>query len=88
MNKTLLKVSSTTSTKQLAGCIANCVEEGKETEIRAIGASAVNQMYKSLAIASSIVASKGFSLLFKAGFADFEENGDVKTAMIARIVVR
>ena len=79
MNKTLLKVSSTTSTKQLAGCIANCVEEGKETEIRAVGASAVNQMYKSLAIASSIVASKGFSLL---------ENGDVKTAMIARIVVR
>ena len=53
-----------------------------------MGASAVNQMYKSLAIASSIVASKGFSLLFKAGFADFEENGDVKTAMIARIVVR
>jgi len=36
MNKTLLKVSSTTSTKQLAGCIANCVEEGKETEIRAV----------------------------------------------------
>ena len=82
------RVSSSTSVKSLAGWIANYAEEGKEVRLRAIGASAVNQMYKALAIASGIVAAQGTELLVKAGFKDLEEDGEKRTAMTAKVVIK
>lgn len=81
-----LRASGSTNTKKLAGSIISHIEEGSDVEIRAVGASAVNQMYKALAIASGKVATKGKSLLIRAGFDSTSEN-DGKTVLIARTVV-
>ena len=84
----VLKVSSATPTKQLAGCLATCVENNERVELRAVGASAVNQMLKAVAITNGIVASKGYTVLVRPCFDDFEENGETKTAIIAKVVVQ
>ena len=45
-------------------------------------------MYKALAIASGIVAAQGTELLVKAGFKDLEEDGEKRTAMTAKVVIK
>lgn len=84
------KVKSSTNVKQLATSIAlSITEENKDVTLRAIGAGAVNQMYKALAIARGTVATKGVDLLIKPGFDTIaEEDGETKTVMIAVVVVR
>lgn len=83
----ILRVSGSTSAKQLAGCIVTCLDNREQVSLRAVGASAVNQMYKAMAIANSIMASKGYTLKFRPGFDEFTEEGELKTAMIARLEV-
>lgn len=84
----IIKVSGHTSAKQLAGCVFNCIENNESVEVRAVGAGAVNQMYKSLAIVRGKVACSGSNLLICPGFMDIEEDGKTKTAMIARVVIQ
>ena len=84
----VIKVSSTSPVPQLSGSIVVSVEEGFNVEVRAVGASAVNQMYKALATARSIFASRGLDLTVKPGYDEVEIKGDKRTVMIARIVVK
>ena len=84
-----LKVSGSSPVRELAGSIVKCFEEGsKNIEVRAIGASSVNQMYKALATARSIFAQKGLDLSIKPGYDEAEIKGEKKTVMIARIVIQ
>ena len=65
MNEELkvLRISGKSPTKETAGSIVKTYDSGfKNIELRAIGASSVSQMAKSIATASSIFASKGLSL--------------------------
>ena len=82
-----IRVSSKSSVPQLAGSIVISVEEGSNVEVRAVGASAVNQMYKSVASARGTLAAKGKDLLIKPGFDEIKENDEEKTVMIARLVI-
>lgn len=82
-----IRVSSKSSVPQLAGSIVISVEEGSNVEVRAVGASAVNQMYKSIASARGTLAAKGKDLLIKPGFDEIKENDEEKTVMIARLVI-
>lgn len=84
----VIKVSCSTPTKQLAGCLATCIENKERVELRAVGASAVNQMMKAVAITNGIVATKGYTALIRPAFDDFEENGETKTAIVAKVVVQ
>ena len=86
MKKMVLKVKSSSNVKKVAGCIVNCYEEGSKVELHCMGASAVNQMVKSVAIARSILASKGTDISLVPGFDDIEEDGVTKTIVIAKIV--
>lgn len=84
-----LKVSGSSPVKELAGSIIKCYDDGnKNIELRAIGASSVNQMYKALATARSVFAQKGLDLTIKPGYDEAEINGEKKTVMIAKIVVQ
>ena len=82
-----IRVSSKSSVPQLAGSIVISIEEGSNVEVRAVGASAVNQMYKSIASARGTLAAKGKDLLIKPGFDEIKENDEEKTVMIARLVI-
>lgn len=90
MNKSYdFKVKSTTPVKTLATSIGTClIKEGKEVTVRAIGAGAVNQMYKALAIARGQVAVSGKDLLIKPGFDTINDNGETKTVMIAKVILQ
>lgn len=87
-----IKVSGSTSVHQLASSIVKFINEGYDIEVRALGASAVNQMYKGVTIARGTVAQKGKDLLIKPGFADVTEtdkdgNDKSKTVMVAHLVI-
>lgn len=73
----ILKVSATSSPKSVAGALAALVREGHtEIEMQAIGAGAVNQAVKALAIARGFVAPGGTDLVCIPAFADVKVQGD------------
>lgn len=82
-----IRVSAKSPVPQLAGSIVISIENGDSVEMRAVGASAVNQMYKALASARGTLASKGKDLFIKPGFDRIEEESGEKTVMIAHIVI-
>lgn len=84
-----LMVSGSSPVRELAGSVVKCYDSGeKNIELRAIGASSVNQMYKALATARSIFAQKGLDLLVKPGYDEVEIKGEKRTVMLARIEVK
>lgn len=83
-----IKVSSKTPVPSLAGSIIKSVEAGEDVELRACGASAVNQMFKSVASARGTLAAKGKDVLIRPGFDEIFEDGVRKTVMVARLDVR
>lgn len=86
---TKVKVSGSSPVKELAGCVIKSYEGGEnDIELRAIGASSVNQMYKALATARSIFAQKGLDLTIKPGYNEVDIDGQKKTVMIAKVVVQ
>ena len=87
MIKKQIRVSGKSPVPQLAGSIIKSIEEGSDVEVRAVGASAVNQMYKSIAVARGTLATKGKDLLVKPGFSEITEREEEKTVMIANLVV-
>lgn len=62
-NKMILKISSKSNPNSVAGAIAGGLQENKRVELQAIGAGAVNQSMKAIAIARSFVAASGVDLL-------------------------
>lgn len=86
-NKKVIRVKGSTPVPQLASSIHISVCDGLDVEIRAVGASAVNQMYKGLASARGTLASKGKNLYIQPGFDDITENGETKTVIIAHVVI-
>lgn len=83
-----LLVSGGSPTKELAGSIIKCYESGeKDIELRAIGASSVNQLFKAVATARGIFAMRGLDLLVKPGYDEVEINGEKRTVMLAKVVI-
>lgn len=59
----IIKVSSKSISQKVAGSIANSFREGaKEVEIQTVGAGAINQAIKAVAIARGYVAPLGLNL--------------------------
>ena len=77
----VLKVSAKSSTKSVAGALAAVVREKKFVEIQAIGAGAVNQAIKAIAIARGYVAPNGINLICIPAFSEVEIDGEERTAI-------
>ena len=56
MNSEMLKVSSKSNPNSVAGAIAGIIAEKGKVELQAIGAGAINQVVKAIAIARGFVA--------------------------------
>ena len=77
----VLRVSSKSEPKSVAGAIAAIVRDGRSAEINAIGAAAVNQVVKSIAVARGYVAPNGIELVCMPAFAQLEVDGKEKTSI-------
>ncbi len=90
MNNNLdFKVKSNTPVKTLAASITTClIKDGNDVTVRAIGAGAVNQMYKALAVARGQIAVSGKDLLIKPGFDTIEDGEETKTVMLAKVILQ
>jgi len=77
----LLKVSSQSKPKLVAGAIAAIVRTGQGVEIQAIGAAAVNQAVKSIAVARGYVEAEELDLVSYPAFSQIEVEGEEKTSI-------
>ncbi len=76
-----LKVSSKSNPNSVAGALAGVIRESGAAEIQAIGAGALNQSIKAIAIARGFLAPSGTELVCIPSFADVEINGEERTAI-------
>ncbi|HAI20987.1 MAG TPA: stage V sporulation protein S [Clostridiales bacterium UBA8153] len=77
----VLKVSSKSSPNAVAGAIAGVIRERGSAEIQAIGAGAINQAVKAVAIARGFVAPSGVDLVCVPAFTDILIDGEERTAI-------
>ena len=87
-SEAILRVKGTASVPNLASAISHAVYDGKQVTLRAIGASAVSQAIKAVAVARGYVAPRGIDLSVVPGFAGaIMSDGDEVTAITLRVVV-
>ena len=77
----IIKVKGTSRTSAVAGAIAGVFRENKLAEVQAIGASAVNQAVKALALSRSYLAQDGIDVVFISEFVDVQIDEKVRTAI-------
>lgn len=77
----ILKVSANSQPKSVAGAIAAIVRNNQGVEMQTIGAGAVNQAVKSIAIARGYVAPNGIELVTIPAFSQLEVDGEIKTSI-------
>ncbi len=81
MSKIVLKVASSSNPSSVAGALVKNMQEGKDIELLAVGAGAVNQSVKAVAIARGYISPQGVDITIKPGFEDVEIEGKKKTAV-------
>ncbi len=77
----IIKVSGTSRTSAVAGAIAGVVRENKHAEVQAIGASAINQAVKAMALARGYLANDGYDIVVIPEFVDVQIEDKVRTAI-------
>jgi stage V sporulation protein S len=76
-----LKISSKSSPSAIAGAIAGMVKDGLPVEMQSVGAGAVNQAVKAMAIARGFLAPVGIEIVCIPSFADVMVNDKKITAI-------
>lgn len=79
--KKILKVSSKSNPNSVAGALANVIKEEKIAYIQAIGAGAINQAIKSIAIARGFLAPSGSEIYCIPSFNEIKIDNEFKTAI-------
>ena len=77
----ILKVGSKSNPSSVAGALANVFKDQDIIEIQAIGAGAINQAIKAIAIARGFVAPSGKNLVCTPAFSDALIDGEERTAI-------
>ena len=78
---TILKVSARSKATAVAGAIAGVIRDVGHAEVQAIGAGAVNQAAKAVAIARSYLALDGIDVICIPAFADVIIADQQRTAL-------
>jgi stage V sporulation protein S len=77
----IIKVSGKSRTASVAGAIAGVFREQQRAEVQAIGASAINQAVKAMALARSYLEEDGYNIVFYPEFVDVDIDGKIRTAI-------
>lgn len=81
-----LKVSSRSFPASVAGAIAGLVKDGSPIELQAVGAGAVNQAIKAIAISRGFLAPDGYEVVCVPNFADIVIDGQYRTAIRIHVI--
>jgi stage V sporulation protein S len=81
----LLKVSARSSPNAVAGAIAGVLRERGHVDVQVIGAGALNQAIKAVAIARSFTADEGIDPVCIPSFRDIDIGGEGRTAICLTI---
>lgn len=76
-----LKVSSKSNPNAVAGALAGVVRESGIAYVQAIGAGAINQAIKAVAIARGFLAPSGIDVVCIPAFSEIVIDGETKTAI-------
>ncbi len=77
----VLKVSAQSQPKSVAGALAAVLRENNTAEVQAVGAGAVNQAVKAIAITRGFVAPNGIDLVVVPAFSEIIIEGEERTAI-------
>ena len=77
----VLRVGSKSSPNSVAGALTAVLKENGSAELQVIGAGALNQAIKAVAIARGFVAPGGMDLVCVPAFTDIQVNGEERTAI-------
>ena len=80
-----LKVSTRSNPNSVAGAMAGVVRSQGAVEVQVVGAGALNQAIKAVAIACGYVAASGIELVCIPEFADITIDGEKRTAIRLRV---
>jgi stage V sporulation protein S len=83
-----LRVSASSNPQSVASAIAHAIYEKHEVKLRAVGAGAVNQAVKAIAISRGYVAPRGLDLTCKPGFTTIESRDGEISAIVFAITAR
>jgi stage V sporulation protein S len=84
----VIKVSAHSRSTAVAGAIAGVMRDHKHAEVQAIGASAVNQAVKAIAIARNYLALDGMQIVCLPEFVEIDIEGQERTAVKLIIEMR
>ena len=84
----IIKVSSKSNPNKVAGAIASIFRDYRELEIQTVGAGALNQAIKAVAIARGFIAPSGDELAIIPSFNDISINDETKTAIKLQIITK
>ncbi len=77
----VLKVSAHSQPKSVAGALAVVLRDNLTAEVQAVGAGAVNQAVKAIAITRGFVAPNGIDLVVVPAFSEISIEGEERTAI-------
>jgi stage V sporulation protein S len=77
----LIKISGNSRTSAAAGAIAGVIRENHRAEVQAIGAQAVNQAVKALALAKRYLQRDSIQIVTTPEFVDITIDDKVRTAI-------
>jgi stage V sporulation protein S len=82
----VLRVSAGSNPQAVASAIAHSIYESKNCKVRAVGAGAVNQAVKAIAIARGYTAPRGLDLVCVPGFASIESHDGTISAIVFSVI--
>ncbi len=77
----VLRISTKSNPNSVAGAIAGLIKEKGKAEMQAIGAGALNQAIKAIAIARGFVAPSGIDLICIPAFTEIKIDDDERTGI-------
>jgi len=77
----VLRVSTKSNPNAVAGALAAIIKEKNIAEIQAVGAGAINQAVKAIAIARGFIAPSGKDIVCIPAFTDIQIDGEDRTAI-------
>ena len=84
----ILRVSAGSNPQAVASAIAHSIYETRTCKMRAVGAGAVNQATKAIAIARGYTAPRGLDLVCIPGFASIDSHDGKISAIVWTVEAR
>ena len=81
----VLRVGAGSNPQSVASAIAHAIYENRSCKLRAVGAGAVNQAIKAVAIARGYTAPRGIDLICIPGFASIDSREGQISAIVLTV---